>query len=298
MEIWEVDGGDNTRVEGLLADGRPDPEYAAALGLVPAPLGRRAGAFTLECALYAVLQLPMWIFMLPLLLKFLTGRIGAYGFVNHPDFKLAAIMAGISTVFTLLFLLVQLLLHGSKGVTLGKAVTGLRSVNVRTLEKPGIGRVFLRALLVWAAGLLPFGSVVVLASPLFDKTGRRRGWHDRVGDLWMVDIREGLNPYDEKRMRVARKTLAATPRAEREPLPSLTNTPGTGVYQPGARLSAGVIGRAGADASPADREPAGPVGGALATPAGAPPAPATPATIPPPAPAPTPTPPSDRKSVV
>ncbi len=264
MEIWEVEEGGAAPIEGLLEDGTPDPAYAAALGLVSAPLGRRAAAFALEYAVWLVLQLPLWIFMIPLMLKLATGRIGAYGFLNHPDFKLAAIMAGITFVLTLGYLVAQLVLHGTRGVTLGKALFGIRSVNVATLGKPGVGRVLLRALLLWAAGIAPFGSLVVLLSPLFDKSGRGRGWHDNVGRLWLVDIRAGLDPYDEKRMRVARKTLSAAPRAEREALPSLTGGAGEPAFHAGGRLSAGVIGRADVGSDPG--VPSAQVGGALATP--------------------------------
>lgn len=281
MDIWEVETGDDAPIEGLLEDGTPDPAYAAALGLVQAPLGRRAAAFALEYGIYLLLQIPFLVFMLPLLVKLLTGRIGAYGFTNHPDFTLALIMAGVTTVLTLGFVLAQLSLHGGKGVTLGKAVFGLRSVNVRTLEKPGFLRVALRGLIVFGAGILPFGTPVVLASTLLDKSGRSRGWHDKVGDVWLIDVRAGLNPYDEKRMRVARKTLAASPRAERGDLPSLTSSPTSAGYQPGARLSAGVIGRTEHDAA----APAAPEGGSLATSSAAP-APASPRLIPPPPAAP------------
>ena len=38
--IWEIDDKSET-IEGLDEAGRPDPAYAAALGLLPAPLGRR-----------------------------------------------------------------------------------------------------------------------------------------------------------------------------------------------------------------------------------------------------------------
>ncbi|HSX66545.1 RDD family protein [Nocardioides sp.] len=290
MEIWEVDDDGKASVEGLFEDGTPDPAYAAALGLVSAPLGRRAAAYAVEYAIYAVVQLPLLIFMLPLLLKLLTGRISVYGFVNHPSFTLAAIMAGVTIGLTVAGGLAQLVLHGGRGVTLGKAVFGIRSVNVRTLEKPGFFRIVLRLLVVLGASIIPFGAVVVLLSPLFDKTGRGRGWHDRIGETWLVDIRAGLDPYDEKRMRVARKTVAAQPRAERAALPSLTSAPGPADgFRPGQRLSAGVIGRSDSRASDA---PA-PAGGRLATGAAVPRATPAPAPLPPAAaPAPVPAPPA------
>jgi uncharacterized RDD family membrane protein YckC len=313
MEIWEVEEGESS-IEGLLEDGTPDPAYAAALGLVQAPLQRRAAAAAIDLGAYLALQLPWAVVTLPLLLKAATGRISAYGLVNHPHFKVAAIVGGLCALLTIGYCIAQLASHGSRGMTLGKGLLGLRSVNVRTLEKPGFGRVLLRALLIWAAGIVPFGSAVVLASPLFDKSGRSRGWHDKVGDTWYIDVRAGLNPYDEKRMRIARKTVAATPPAERAALPSLTGAPHRSegaAFQPGSRLSAGVIGRSEPVLPATPATPSVP-GGSLATPSGGPssapaaagatpptaaaPAPATPAVRPmppaatPSAPAPAPSP--------
>lgn len=293
MEIWEVAEGE-TSIEGLLEDGSPDPDYAAALGLISAPLGRRAAAAAVDIGVYMLLQIPFWVGTAPLLLKFLMGRISAYGFTNHPHFKIAMIAWGATALLTTAYCIAQLAFHGSRGVTLGKSLFGLRAVNIRTLEQPGILKALVRALVVWGAGIVPFGSIAVLASPLFDKQGRGQGWHDRLGGTWLVDVNAGLDPYDEKRMRVARKTVAADPRLERDALPSLTTSPnapaGPG-YRPGSRLSAGVIGRAASDGGPAAIP-----GGSLATPAppaaqpappepAAPPAPVAPAPAPP-APAP------------
>ena len=49
---------DDEPIPGLGADGRPDPEYARRLGLVPAPGGRRAAAFALDALAWIVLALP------------------------------------------------------------------------------------------------------------------------------------------------------------------------------------------------------------------------------------------------
>ncbi|HYP72796.1 MAG TPA: RDD family protein, partial [Microbacterium sp.] len=229
--IWEVDQRERS-VEGIGPDGRPDPAYAAALGLVRAPFGRRALAFACDVAIWLVLQLPLWLGAVPLLLKLATGSISTYGFVNHPDFVLAVVMAAVSVVLMLVYAIVQWVLHGRKGVTIGKAIAGIRSVNVRTLARPGMGAVLLRLIIVGAFGLVPVvGPVAVLVSPTFDPRGRGRGWHDSATGLWLVDVRTGLNPYDEKRMRIARKTVAAEPVAERSELPSLA-TPRDPAVQP------------------------------------------------------------------
>ncbi|GAA2935703.1 hypothetical protein GCM10010458_19370 [Microbacterium luteolum] len=243
--IWEIDEQQQT-IEGVDAQGRPDPAYAAALGLLRAPFGRRALAAAIDVAIWMLLQLPLWIGAIPLLLKLASGAISSYGFVNHPDFVLAVVAASVSTLLSLIFLIVQLFLHGLKGRTIGKGLTGLRSVNVVTLERPRVGAVLLRFLIVFAAGVVPLvGPALILISPTFDPEGRGRGLHDKVSKIWLIDVRKGLNPFDEKRMRVARKVVKAEPTPERSALPSLATPIDPAAqpsYRPGSRVSAGVLG--------------------------------------------------------
>ena len=245
--IWEVDEKKPT-IEGLDAQGRPDPAYAAALGLLRAPFGRRALAVMTDVTIWLILLLPFLVGATPLLLKLATGAISPYGFLNHPDFLLAVVMASISTLLGLVYLVVQLVLHGTKGVTIGKAVAGIRSVNVRTLARPRVGAVLLRFLIVVAAGVVPLlGPAFILISPTFDPEGRGRGLHDKATGIWLVDVRKGLNPYEEKRMRVARKVVKAEPNLGRSALPSLatpTDPEAQPEYRPGSRVSAGVLGMA------------------------------------------------------
>lgn len=245
LMIWEIDEKSET-IEGLDEAGRPDPAYAAALGLLPAPLGRRALAAVCDGAAWMLVQLPFWIGSVPLLLKLAGGSISSYGLVNHPGFTLAVVMASITAVLTLALAIVQWSLHAVKGTTIGKAITRIRTVNVRTLGRPGFLRLLLRYLLMGASGLLPaVGPVLFLLSPAFDPERRGRGWHDRATAVWLVDVRAGLNPFDEKRMRVARKMVKAEPTRERVVLPSLATPVDPSQqpsYRPGNRVSAGVLG--------------------------------------------------------
>ncbi|WP_164861626.1 RDD family protein, partial [Microbacterium sp. CPCC 204701] len=246
--IWEIDEA-SRRIEGLDEHGRARPEYAASLGLMPAPLGRRALAATIEAAVYVVLQLPMLIVALPGLFALAaSGSRAASG-----DILLIVICAAASTVLTTAYVMTQLALHGRRGVTLGKAITGLRSVNVRTLERPGFWRgAVVRALVLWASFAVPlFGPLLVIAlSPFFDGESRGRGWPDLAAATWLVDARHGLNPYDEKRMRIARKTVATDLQDVRSELPSLATPVGeqsAAAYIPTTRSSGGVLGALRAD---------------------------------------------------
>lgn len=264
--IWEIDEK-KPAIEGLDTLGRPDPAYAAALGLLRAPFGRRALAATMDAVIWVILLLPFVFGAVPLLLKLAAGSISAYGLVNHPDFVLAVVMTAASTVLGLVLLIVQLVLHGRKGTTIGKAAFALRSVNVRTLERPGVGAVLVRFVILLLSGVVPvLGPAFVLASPTFDPDGRGRGLHDKATGLWLVDVRTGLNPYDQKRMRVARKMVKAKPNVERSALPSLATPADPHAqpeYRPGTRASAGVLGMA----RPHDPRERAASGGSLATPA-------------------------------
>ena len=244
--IWEIEES-RTVIEGLDEDGRPDPAYAAALGLKPAPLGRRAAASVIEFAIFGFLQLPYWIVAVPTLLKVATGAIAPSGLVSHPDFVWMVVATAVSFVLSLAFVVVQLVLHGRRGATLGKGFMGIRSINVKTLAKPGFGRALLRALVMSLSFLVPvIGPALFFLSPLFDSERRGRGWLDKVGGTWFVDIRSGLNPFHEKRMRVARKTVSAEPEAAKQALPSLATPMAQEhqAYRPGARTSSGVVGAA------------------------------------------------------
>ncbi len=245
--IWEIDDGASV-VEGLDAHGRPDPAYAASLGLLPARKGSRVLASLLEAAVAVLLALPALIVLPPILADIASGGFDVDAFFARGDLVWVIVALAVSQVLTLAYVIVQLVMHGRKGVTLGKAVCGIRSVNVRTLERPKFWRgAVVRYLVAYASLIVPvIGPVLVIAlSPLFDIERRGRGWLDLAAGTWFVDVRRGLNPYDQKRMRIARKSVKISEHEEKAPLPSLA-TPvdrdAPAEYVPSARLSGGVIG--------------------------------------------------------
>ena len=246
---------DDDVIPGLLPDGRPDPQYAASLGLVPATPGRRSAAFGIDAGAYILLALPILLGALPLALKIIADRPPYANVwlatIHHPNYLLALILYIVGQGLVAIFVIVQLSLHGVKGITLGKAVVGLKSVNVTTFEKPGIGRVVLRALVFGVAFVIvPYlGVVPFLLSPLWDPQKRGRGWLDKVGKNWLVDVRRGLDPYDVKAMRHARRALNAPVLVEEQRLPSLaTGTAWAGpAFVPSARSSSGVVTHAATD---------------------------------------------------
>ena len=243
--IWELDDADE-EIEGLDASGRADPAYAAALGLIPAPYGRRFLAVTIDVLFYLIVQIPFWVFSFPLLLMFGRSEITLYGLVNHPNFFLAALMAGITTLLVTALLIVQGAFQGRVGVTIGKGIVGIRSVNVERFAKPGFWRIVLRTLIVSASNIVPLvGPALLFSSTLLDREQRGRAWHDHAVHVWLVDIRKGLDPYDGKRMRIARKVVKVEIAPQASALPSLATAASAGVlpeYRPAHSVSAGVLG--------------------------------------------------------
>lgn len=293
--IWEIDDR-APEVEGLDAHGRPDPAYAEALGLRPAGRGARVLAALIEWTVAVIIALPALIALTPVLVQAASGRFDAEEFFAREDLVWLIVAAAVSQGLMIAYLVVQLVLHGRKGVTLGKAICGIRSVNVRTLERPGFWRgAVVRYLVAYASLLVPLiGPVlVIMLSPLFDIERRGRGWLDLAAATWFVDVRGGLNPYDQKRMRIARKRVKTPEHEEKAPLPSLA-TPvhrdAPAEYVPSARLSGGVIGAHRSAAGPAPERPETPAPGSLVS--STPPSLATgtapPASFAPPAPAPAP----------
>lgn len=72
------------------------------------------------------------------------------------------------------------------GRTLGKMLVGLSIIHTATGKRPPIGSAALRWIAPGVGSLIPIlvpiGGVVVYLSPVFDKSGLRQGWHDRLAD--------------------------------------------------------------------------------------------------------------------
>jgi uncharacterized RDD family membrane protein YckC len=270
---------DEDVIAGLRPDGTPDPAYAAGLGIIPAPTGRRALAFLLDAAILLVLASPAVIGATAVLGPLVLDGAGPAELVAAPQFVLGLVLLIVGQAASYIYLLVQLIVHGRRGVTVGKKAAGLRTVHVARLERPGFLRILLRAVIMsGAATIVPYlGAVPFLLSTLWDPQGRGRSWHDRMSGVWLVDVRRGLDPYDRKRMRHARRRAAGIEITPPEPLPSLATGSGWAqpTFVPAVRSSSGVVsprhdddGRAGSWTPPpvGATEIGGPVRRAAGTP--------------------------------
>ncbi|WAB84799.1 RDD family protein [Microcella daejeonensis] len=238
----EVD--DDAPTPGLRDDGTPDPAYAEGLGLRPAGTGRRAAAFAIDAAAWAVLSSPAVIGVLLVLPVLLESASPADPAVLLEALAGSLVLILVGQGLTIAFGLVQLILHGRRGVTLGKALMGLRSVNVATFERPGFWRVVLRALVLQLSTMLLVvaGPALLFASGLWDAEGRGRSWLDRLARAWVIDARRGLDPFDAKAMRHARKAYETPERDAAAPMPSLATIGGAPTaFVPVQRSNSGVV---------------------------------------------------------
>lgn len=100
---------DDEPVPGIRDDGTPDPEYAAALGLRPAAVGRRSVAFALDALVWLILAAPTTVGVLIAAPALLEGA--PLDAVDPIAIVLVLVGLGLSSVFGL----VQLVLHGLRG---------------------------------------------------------------------------------------------------------------------------------------------------------------------------------------
>ena len=210
--------------------GDASPEMAKSLGMVPAGLGFRSLAFAIDLTIWLVLVAP--------------AVAGAIMLATGADVLLATILLISGLVLSAVFGLVQLITHGRRGVTAGKAALRLRSISAADYGRPGFWRIVLRVLVLWASNIVPIvGPAVLFSSSVWDPQHRGRSILDRIAGCWVVDARAGLDPFDAKALRHARRALRDKP-DDSEDLPSMATgaDPAVALRIPGARSRAGVVG--------------------------------------------------------
>ncbi|MBF0686435.1 MAG: RDD family protein [Cellulomonas sp.] len=90
-------------------------------------------------------------------------------------------------LLALLVAVAQIVAEGVGGATLGARLLGLRTVDDRTGRPPGVGRAFVRQLVVGVGTLACLvGNWAVAASAAWDSGPRRRGWHDKASGTTVV----------------------------------------------------------------------------------------------------------------
>lgn len=91
--------------------------------------------------------------------------------------------------------LLQWWLLATRGYTLGRLVTGVRVLTADQGRPIGLARALLRELVVTVALAVPVvGAVALAASARADRSGRLRGWQDRLTGVTVFDVNAGVDP--------------------------------------------------------------------------------------------------------
>lgn len=147
---------------------------------VPSPttIGRRIGAYAVDVAIQGV------IVGVAAVITSVTLVAGAAGGEPAELLAAAALSSGIVLFVALAVVVGYTLLQGGRG-SIGQRLLGIRLADAETGEPIGFWRALVRNL-VWGLA----GSIIVgYFSPLFDKSPRRQGWHDKVARAFVVGAR-------------------------------------------------------------------------------------------------------------
>lgn len=171
---------------GVNGYGQPDPFAAAGYPQAPAPAqpqapaplpgalaepGKRVGAFLIDMAVNAGIALVL-------------GGLGAL-LMFTVDLGVGLAVMGLMYVALLAWFLVYSWMQGGKG-SIGAKAMKIRIASADSGAPIGFGKALLRNIVL---GLT--GAVFALGyfSILFDKTGRRQGWHDKAVGAVVLDAR-------------------------------------------------------------------------------------------------------------
>lgn len=185
-------------------------EIAEQLGIRAAKPWIRALAFVIDLLVWALLVSP--------------AVIGVMLVLEHGFGLWSIVLLSTGAVLSLGFCIVQLILHGRRGVTLGKASMKLRTVSLPGLSKPGFWRIVWRSLILALSNILPIvGPILIFSSCYWDSRGRYRSLIDKAGGCWLIDVADGLDPTDANALRRAKRNYDAQFRDISEHLPPLVS---------------------------------------------------------------------------
>ncbi|MCW1806608.1 RDD family protein [Brachybacterium squillarum] len=142
---------------------------------VPAPAAKRLLAAIVDGVIHGVVLVPLIIGIVLIATQESPGT-------------LAAVLTGIGVALPVAYAVVIIWLHGAKGFTPGKLALGLRTARVSEGGRLGFLRSLGRAVLYRLFPLL------FALSIFLDPRGTLRGFHDRVVDSVVVDVKAGRDP--------------------------------------------------------------------------------------------------------
>lgn len=127
-----------------------------------------------------------------------AAGIGARVIAFTIDVAVTVLVAAVVLVLTRSIVLAALaaaevtiglwVLEARTGITPGNAALRLRSARADAPFSPGIGRQLVRGIITGAGSIVAVGSWLVAASGIWDPSGRRRSWADRIAGTVVVAV--------------------------------------------------------------------------------------------------------------
>lgn len=166
--------------------GRPDrpapygtPVTGLPPGVVVAPLGDRLLARIIDGLIMFTVQV---------IVLMITDSAATAGGPGSATAWAAGVFGLLGIVGAPLIYEVALL--SRRGATVGKKIMKLRVANLRDGNNPRVGTCLGRygtlTILSLVGSMLLIGVLIVLLSPLFDKSGRRQGWWDKLAGTVVI----------------------------------------------------------------------------------------------------------------
>ncbi|MFL4472760.1 RDD family protein [Paeniglutamicibacter sp. MACA_103] len=201
-------------------------------------------------------RLRFWSYLIDYSVSFAVLLPAGIGYVFYLVTKqysvVPMVLTGASGLLLVVYLIVLLSLNSRKGSSPGKAAMRLRAVRLADFSAPGFPRVLGLAVVFLGSHLIPLiGPLLLLFSCLFDRQ-HRRGWLDRLAGSYVLDLRSGIDPTNERVLARAEYLLTRPDRDISEHLPGLgTVVHGApaeeAVLSPRPRSSAGIVGAQNSD---------------------------------------------------
>lgn len=190
---------------------------SAPAASAPASIGRRVGAYVIDGIIAGLIA------AVPAIVFGVAVAVNATR-VDRAALALLVIAAyAIVLIVSLGWVVVYTLMQGGAG-SVGQRVLGIRLVDAGIGTPIGFWRALLRNV-VWYLG----ASIVVgMFSPLFDRSGRRQGWHDLVGRALVVGASRAPLPVAPPSSTPGLAPAAAPapmPPAAAPPAPALVDEP-------------------------------------------------------------------------
>lgn len=167
-----------------------DARLGAAAALVPGGAGRRLAAMMIDGVVPGVLLAAAAVVYTLLLIAAPAGETvpGGLGTV--------AWVLTAASLLSMAYWVWVWIWEARAGKTPGNVMLGLRTTDMDG-SRPGLLAIFLRYLIIAVASIVPVvGPVLVIVSNTWDSNGKWQGWHDKVANTLVFNIKAGRNPLE------------------------------------------------------------------------------------------------------